>query len=361
MAKKDIIRVGVVGQGRSGKNIHCRHLVTVPDKYRIVAVSDPLAERRKKAEQDYGCKAYASHKGLLKHDDIDLIVNASPSRLHVPLSIEALKAGFNVLCEKPLARKTAEVDKVIRAARNTGKVMAVFQNNRYAAHFLQVRKVVESGKLGRIVMIKAAANGFSRRWDWQTLRRNYGGNLLNTGPHTLDQLLQLFGTDIMPEVTCVMDRANTFGDAEDHVKLLLKAKGRPTVDLEISSCCAYPGDSYNVYGTRGGLSAGRGEVRWKYFDPKAQPKQNLTTEPLENEFGVPVYCRENLKWTERSWEPKKGGKSPVARYYEMLYRTLTQGAPLEVTLQHVRQQIAIIEECHRQNPPGRMPKAELGK
>ena len=60
------------------------------------------------------------------------------------------------------------------------------------------------------------SSGFARRWDWQTMRKHYGGNLLNTAPHALDQALQLFGTDARPKVTCAMDRANSFGDAEDH-------------------------------------------------------------------------------------------------------------------------------------------------
>ena len=52
-----------------------------------------------------------------------------------------------------------------------------------------------------------------------------------------------------------------------------------------------------------------------------------------------------------------GKKSSVAQFYDMLHRSLTTGAPLEVTLAHVRRQIAIIEECHRQNPPAKMGQA----
>ncbi|MBN1676614.1 MAG: Gfo/Idh/MocA family oxidoreductase [Kiritimatiellae bacterium] len=354
-----MVRVGIIGQGRSGRDIHGNQISRMPDRFKIVAVSDPLAERRARAEQEYGCASYSTPRGLFGRTDIDLIVNASPSHLHVPLSIQALEAGFNVLCEKPLARKVAEVDKVVRAAKKAGKLMAVFQNNRYADGFQQVRKVIESGVLGRIVLIKAGANGFSRRWDWQTLRKNYGGNLLNTGPHSMDQILQLFGTDVMPKVTCIMDRANTFGDAEDHVKVILQAKGHPTVDLEISSCCAYPQYSFNVYGTRGGLLADREGIRWRYFKPGEQPKQSLVQEPLVSDVGTPVYCKENMKWHEAVWEKPKDGKSGTAQYYEMLYRTLSKGAPLEVTLAHIRQQIAVMEECHRQNPPSKMPKADV--
>ena len=351
---KSPIRVGVIGQGRSGYAIHCEHLKTVPDMFKIVAVVDLIEERRKRAEQEFGCDTYSDYKELLKRDDIDLIVNSTPSHLHVPVTKDILNAGFNVLCEKPLARKAEEVDLLIETAKKSGRVFAIYQQSRFAPYFTQVRKIINSGVLGRIVQVSIAFNGFARRWDWQCIQRFNGGNLLNTGPHPLDQALQLFGTDIMPEVYCVMDRCNTFGDAEDYVKLILKGEGRPLIDLEISSCCAYPSFTYNVQGTRGGLNGSMNHIDWKYFKEEEAPKQHLIEEPLKTPEGKPAYCGEQLKWYEESWdipEEEKNLFNTISRkYYDMLYKTLTTGAPLEVTPEQVRQQIAVIEECHRQNP-----------
>lgn len=224
------IRVGIIGQGRSGYSIHADHLRR-DSRYQIVAVVDPLAERRQQAQEEFGAETYANHRKVLGRKDLDLVVNAAPSYLHVPITLEFLEAGHNVLCEKPLARRVADVDRVIEAARKAGRLLAIFQQSRFAPYFEQVRKVIDSGVLGRIVMIKIAWNGFSRRWDWQTLREYDGGNLLNTGPHALDHALQLFGEG-MPEVKCVMDRTNTFGDAEDHVKLLMTGNDRPTINTQ---------------------------------------------------------------------------------------------------------------------------------
>ena len=70
--------------------------------------------------------------------------------------------------------------------------------------------------------------------------------------------------------------------------------------------------------------------------------------------GTPAYCGENLKWRERSWTPPPSQRDlfpALSRaFYRMLHRTLTQGAPLEITPQQVRRQIAVIEACQRQNP-----------
>ncbi|MDD3927206.1 MAG: Gfo/Idh/MocA family oxidoreductase [bacterium] len=345
------IRVGIIGQGRSGRDIHDHSFRDiVPDKYQVVAVADPIEERCRRATAEFGYATYTDYREMLKRDDLDLIVNASPSHLHVPVTMEVLDAGFNVLTEKPLARKAADVDMLIQKAEATGKLFAVFQQSRFAPYYLQVNKVIDSGLIGRIVMIKMAFNGFARRWDWQTLQEMDGGNLLNTGPHPLDQALHFIGRDAMPQVLCLMDRTdNTFGNAEDHVKLIMHRQGKPIVDLEISSCCAYPLYTYQVYGTHGGLTGNMTHIDWKYFNPEEAPQQALSGEPLPG----PSYCSEQLTWHEENWDlPADEAdlfNTMGKRFYDNLYDALINGAPLEVAPCQVRQQVAVIEECHRQN------------
>ena len=347
------IRVAIIGQGRSGRGIHGAQLKKDPKHYRIVAVSDALEERRKHAAEEYGCDVHADYRELLRRKDLNLVINTTPSHLHVPVTLEFLKAGFNVLCEKPLARYAADVDKLIAASRKSGKLLAIFQQSRYAPYYRQAQKVIRSGVLGRVVQISMSASGFARRWDWQTLQENNGGNLLNTGAHPLDQALVLFGEG-MPRVTCFMDRANTFGDAEDYVKLILSGERNPVIDIEISSCQAYPGPAFNVQGTRGGLKATTSAAEWRYFKPSEAPKQKLIRTPIANAEGMPVYVSETLKWHTGKWEVPPAQADMygcmAAEFYRDLYRTLTAGAPLKITPQQVRRQIAVIEECHRQNP-----------
>jgi len=349
-----VLRVGILGQGRSGRNIHAEYLHRARDRFALVAVADKLLDRGERAEREYGCASYTDYHDLLARQDIDLVVNALPSHLHVPVSHEILAAGHHCLCEKPLARRAAEVDELVAHAEQSGKRLAIFQQSRFAPYFQQIRKIIASGVLGRIVTIKIAFNGFGRRWDWQTLQEMNGGNLLNTGPHPLDQALQLFGTDAMPRVWCYMDRATTYGDAEDCVKLLLTGEGRPLIDLEIFSCSAYPRYTYEIYGAQGGLAGTMTHIDWKYFDPVGAPVQSLQREPLPG----PSYCSEQLPWREESWDvpPEQADLFSYmsAAFYDMLHRALTTGVPLEVTPEQVRQQIAVIEECHRQNPLSRL-------
>ncbi len=348
------LRVAIIGQGRSGRDIHGAYLIRDRRRYRIVAAVDALPDRRRRAAAEFDCEVFAHHEPLLKRTDLDLVINATPSHLHVPVTLQFLRAGFNVLCEKPLAAKVRDVDRLIAAARKARKVLAVYQQARFAPYFRQVRKVIASGVLGRIVQVSISSAGFTHRWDWQTLREYHGGSLLNTGPHLLDQALQLFGTDAMPQVCCYMDRATTFGDAEDHVQIMLRGPGRPLVTVEITSCCAYPTFTYKVYATRGGLAGDSAHIEWKYYVPKQAPRQRLTRRPLCKPDGTPAYCREKLRWHRRTWDVPKTQSDlfgyMAAAFYRNLYDSLTRGTPLEVKPEHIRQQIAVIEACQRQNP-----------
>jgi len=348
-----VLRTAIIGQGRSGRNIHGAYLSKDPERFRIVAVVDPLPERRERAQVEYDCETYTDYTALLKRDDLDLIVNASPSKFHFSISLALLEAGFPVLCEKPLAPTVAEVDRLIAASEQSGKTFAIFQQSRFSPAYCKIREVLASGVLGDIVQISIAFNGFSRRYDWQTLISENGGCLLNTGPHPLDQALQWFGTDSMPEVTCFMRRAISYGDAEDHVLLILQSPNRPLVKLEISSCCRYPGSTYHVSGTRGGLQGDTGHLEWEYYDPAVAPELALITTPIQLPDGTPAYCRDSLTWHKEVWDaPKNAGLYDTMShaFYSMLYRTLTQGEPLEITPQQVRQQIAVMEACRLQNP-----------
>ena len=358
------LKVAILGQGRSGRDIHAVNLQHLKDKFKIVGIVEPLEKRRERAKNEFGCAVYANYTELFgKSDEIDLVVNSTPSHFHVPVTLDLLKHGFNVLCEKPFAKTADEVDLMISTAKEKNKLLAVFQQSRFSDTYREMKRILDSGILGRIIQINIQYNGFARRWDWQTLQEYNAGSLYNTGPHPVDQLLQLLDYDGMPDVKCFMDRVNTFGDAEDYVKLLMTAPGKPIIDLEISACNPYPKYQYSVQAEYGGLCGNDSRLDYKYYVRETAPKQHLTREPLEGPDGSPAYCNEKLEWVEKSWDrdadaapsealyvPGVPRQEPTLAFYNMLYNHIVNNAPLEVTPQQVRQQIAVIEECHRQNP-----------
>ena len=353
------IRVGIIGQGRSGRNIH-RYLIDthkdLHEMFELVGVADPIAERRKfpdaiSISPDF--KEYDNYKDMLKDKSIDLIINSTRSMDHVPVSIEAMEAGFNVLCEKPLARTVADVDKVLEVSKRTGKYFAVFQQSRFRHLFRKTLDIMNSGVLGDIIMVKISYAGFKRRWDWQTIQDMCAGELLNTGPHPLDQVVQFYGDADPEQIFCKMDRVNNFGDAEDHIKLILSGKGHPTIDMEVSRCCAFPGNTYEIYGSCGGLKASGTEVTWKYFRPQDMKEQQVAVSPLEDANRLPIYCGEDMHIYEEKWSAPAFANSFDCwgtDYYKDIYEGIINGSPIEVKLEQVKRQVRIIEECHRQNP-----------
>ena len=352
------IRVGIIGQGRSGRGIHRHLFTTVPElqeRFEVVAIADRIRERWEPADAvpDNGVRKTENYKDLLNDPDIDLIVNATMSKDHVDVSIEALEAGKDVICEKPLCRTVADVERIEEAIARTGRFFAVFQQSRFRPLFRKSLEIMQSGILGRIVMIKVAYNTFGRRWDWQTIQDMCAGELLNTGPHPMDQVVQFYGGDYPQNIVCVMERTNTSGDAEDHIKILMHGKDQPTVDVEISRCCMFPGTTYEIYGPNGGLKASGNTVTWKYFLPEDEPERPLVKGPLEGAGRMPVYCGEKIRYYENTWNspPEVGGMDYWGRcYYLQVYDALTAGKPMDVTLDQVKRQIRMIEECHRQNP-----------
>jgi predicted dehydrogenase len=339
------IRVAVLGQGRSGLDIHCNWFRRSPAKYRIVAVSDILGDRRERAARELKCDAYADYRALLARDDVELVVNSLPSHLHPQASIDALKSGHHVVCEKPLGWSVTEVDRMIRTAAQADRILAPFQQSRYSPPFQRMLQVIESGVLGRLVQLNLSFSGFGRRWDWQTLKKYDGGSLNNTGPHPVDQALILFG-DKEPRVFCIREKTLTLGDAEDHVKLVLSGPGSPTVEIEIMSDCAYPQDHWLVMGTQGGLSGTPAKLQWKYFIPADLPKREVDERPTPDRD----YNREKIPFKEESWSVENDQGPGETGFYLDLYESIRNNQPLVIRPEETRRQIWVMEECRKQAP-----------
>lgn len=340
------IKAGVVGFGRIGLP-HATAMQRLANMYEVVAIADSLPERQTEAAEKFNCKACASCAELVADKDVEVVVIATPTHLHKENTITALEAGKAVICDKPVARSLAETDAMLATAKRTGNMFTVYQQQRFAADFLKVREVIDSGRLGRITQIRRTNNYFERRWDWQTLKEFGGGRLNNNGIHLLDQLMQLMKHP-EPEVFCQLDLTLALGDADDHVKLTLRAPGDPVVDMEMSSTCAYPVDEWLVMGTLGTLRGGRRKLQWKYITQEQFTPQTLERcAPADRLFNR---CDDAsaLPWQEESWSGQKA-PHPMSWYYRSFYASLREGAPLAVTPESVRLVMAVVEKCHEQN------------
>ncbi len=345
---QEVFRYGIVGLGRAGWDIHIHELRTRPDA-RIVAVADPVQERRDQAMADFGCKAYTTFAPMLEQDDLDIIVVASPSDRHGPESKAAFKAGKHVVLEKPMATSIAEADSIIAAAEDADKKLFIHQNMRFGKEFLLLREAVASGKLGRIYHIRNYITYFARRNDWQTLAANGGGLLNNTGVHYLDQLLQLLPGKVT-EVMGDLQQIASAGDVEDHVKALIRTDAGSTADVEIASAqnVATPLPTWIICGTTGTLTVERTNYTLRWFDPSQAP-------PLAARDGAAADRKytnnDRLPWQEKAG-PVEDARS-IGTFYDNVVDVLKNNGQMVVTPQSVRETMRVISLIRAQSNSAR--------
>lgn len=348
------LKIAIIGQGRSGRDIHGAFLKREENVYyQVAAVVETDEARRLRAEREYpGCTVYGDYRELFGRTDIDLVVNATYSQMHYPITLDLLEHHFNVLVEKPFARNYYECSHLIKTAEKCGVTLAVFQQTFFAPFFLAAKEAAESGKLGQIKQVSVRYNQFSRRWDWQTLQKKMGGGVYNTGPHPIGIALAFLGFDEETRVAySKLDLALTSGDGDDYAKIILTAPGRPVVDVEINSTDAFCDYNIKLQGSMGTYQCTTLNYKMKYIVEGENPERPVIERSLGDENGFPMYCREDLK-THQEEGSFSGTAFDVGtrELYKNLYERLTKGTPLTVTCENAARIIQVIECAHAQNP-----------
>ena len=192
MAK--LIKIGIIGCGGIANGKHMPSLAKVADS-EMVAFCDIIPERAEKAAKEFGtsdAKVYTDYKELLKDPTIDVVHVCTPNRSHSFITVDALEAGKHVMCEKPMAINSAEAQKMIDAAKRTGKKLSIGYQSRFRDDSLYLKKEAEDGTFGEIYYAKATAIRRRAVPTWGVFLNEYeqgGGPLIDIGTHALDLTL----------------------------------------------------------------------------------------------------------------------------------------------------------------------------
>ena len=189
----DMVKIGIIGCGGIANGKHMPALKKLKD-VEMVAFCDIIEERAQKAAKEYGvpgAKVFTDYKELLKLD-LDVVHVLTPNKQHSFITVDALEAGKHVMCEKPMAINTVEAQKMLDAAKRTGKKLTIGYQNRFRPECQYLKKVVEAGDLGDIYYARAQA--IRRRavptWGVFLDAENQGGGpLIDIGTHALDLTL----------------------------------------------------------------------------------------------------------------------------------------------------------------------------
>lgn len=184
------IRVGIIGCGTIANNSHIPSYMANPDT-EIVYFCDIIKERAEKAVADYGVgKAVTDYKEILADDTIDAVSVCTPNKMHSIISIDALKAGKDVLCEKPAARTYAEAEQMRKAQAETGKILNIGVVNRFNDGVNKIKSLIDDGALGDVYHVYVSFRSHRSipglGGDFTNSEVAGGGVLIDWGVHFLD-------------------------------------------------------------------------------------------------------------------------------------------------------------------------------
>ena len=155
MAKK--VRIGVIGTGGIANAAHLPGYARIPDECEVIAMCDIDAKALKQTSEKYPDikNIFKDYKKLLEMNEIDGVSVCTPNFAHHQMTIDALKAGKNVLCEKPIAMNAVEGKEMVDTARKSGKFLQVGYNSRFAPSSQALKKFIQNGEIGEIYYARA--------------------------------------------------------------------------------------------------------------------------------------------------------------------------------------------------------------
>jgi len=260
------IRTAILGYGRSGSTMHAGAVERNAD-FEMAAACDTDADRRKEAEERFGCPVYDDYHEMLNREQLDLVCVITRSDQHCAMTCDCLEAGVNVLVTKPWAVNAAEAERMVQTAQRTGKKLFPWLPARWGSDLRRLQKLMSEKAIGDVFLVRRAVACFGSRNDWQTERRFGGGYLLNWGPHIVDPPLVLIGSPVR-SVFAQMRQTINPGDVEDvFLATLTLADGTIVVVEHTVSAINPPG--WFIQGTRGTITvSGKNLSMCKKTPPK---------------------------------------------------------------------------------------------
>lgn len=190
-----MVGLGIIGAGRAGAlHVTAANMV---DGVRYVGVAEVDDDRRAAFVARHGGAAFRDYRDLLANDAVQLVVVALPHHLHAAVTVDAARAGKNILVEKPMATSLEECDRMIVAAREGGVLLHIGQTYHFHPTTAQARRVMESGEIGEVVMgleVLHASRHPGSQPGWIMTAAGGGGQLFSNGIHQVDRALWLVGS-----------------------------------------------------------------------------------------------------------------------------------------------------------------------
>ncbi len=190
-------KIGIIGCGSIANSAHIPAYMK-NEEAEIKYFCDIIPERAEKAVKDYGVgKAVVDYKEILADPEVAAVSICTPNKMHSIITVDALRAGKDVLCEKPAARTFKEAEEMRIAQKETGRILNIGVCNRYNDGVNKIKEIIDSGALGDIYSVYVSFRSHRSipglGGAFTTKEIAGGGVLIDWGVHFLDIVMYCCG------------------------------------------------------------------------------------------------------------------------------------------------------------------------
>jgi len=275
-----MIRIAIIGTGNISP-AHINGYLAFPGRCEIVALCDIVPEKCEQKKKEYGlinASVFDSHKALLAGAEFDLVSICTPPFCHAEISIDCLDAGKHVIVEKPMAASLQECDMMIAAAEKSGKVFSVVAQNRFRDPIWNLKRVLDSGMIGKIVHAQIDSHWWRGHcyydlW-WRGLwEKEGGGCTLNHAVHHIDMLGWMMG---LPEDVCAVLTNTSHDNAEVEDLSVAVLRYSDGALAQVTSSVVHHGEEQQIifHGEKARISA-----PWRVVSHKSRPNGHPVPDP----------------------------------------------------------------------------------
>ncbi len=262
MANSKKTRFAIVGCGVIS-SVHVDGMMNT-DEAELAAVCDIVESSMSGYVEKYGVDAYTDYSEMLRRDDIDVICICTPSGIHPEQVIMAAEAGKHVICEKPIAIRLEDADRMIQACEDKGVLMAAVFPWRMSPVMQFVKQFIADGNLGKLSLCSAHIRPYrdQKYYDsagWRgTWAMDGGGVLMNQGIHTVDLLQWIAGP--VASLYGKADHILRNIEVEDTAVSVLTFRNGAMGVIEASTTAYNTPDLLVFHGEKGTIMISNGEI-----------------------------------------------------------------------------------------------------
>lgn len=234
------MKVGVIGTGIMGRN-HARVYSEIED-VELVGIAEIDRKTGKELADKYDCEHFSNYEDLLKVDGLEAVSICVPTFLHHEIGMKVIENGKHLIIEKPLADTSVKAKEVVEAAEKAGVKLAVGHIERFNPAVQELKKIIDSGKLGKVTSILA------RRVGLFPPRIKDANVVVDIAVHDIDVFRYLLGKD--PDKVYASGGKALINDREDFADIFLKYNGTNGF-IEVNWITPVKIRMLNVTGTKG--------------------------------------------------------------------------------------------------------------